>query len=204
MVDIEGEGIKKYVFKNKSVSNLNKSNLIDFISNSKKFNFNSVFDHKGAKLFLKGKEKALKEIILDENFTDEISLESKKNKEKFINIPKMEITKNKPIIISSYKDKRMKKPKDIHDKKNIFKNSNGNEFKKGKHLSTPYISLSEINMFNDKQIKKLKPIKRRTFKNDTKFYSVNNIKQKSFNSIDYMPSDSTIIHLIHDMSNKAY
>ena len=84
--------IKKYeVYKNKSVINIHKSNLIDFISNSNKFNLNSAFDHKGAKSFLKSKEKALKKIIIDDNLYDEKCIKSPKKKNKIFKSSRVRI-----------------------------------------------------------------------------------------------------------------
>ena len=79
--EYEQNSTKKYeVYKNKNVININKSNLINFISNSNKFNLNSAFDHKGAKSFLKSKEKALKKLIIDDNLYDEKYIKSPKKK----------------------------------------------------------------------------------------------------------------------------
>ena len=208
MVDIEEiNSIKKDVFKNKSETNMNKSNLMDFISNSHKFHFNSAFDHKGAKSFLKEKEKALKKIIIDDNMSDEQSIESNKKKHKFLNLPNMDSNENKQIYLSGYNDnKSMKSTKDINHKKEKCKSVNGNEDnKKDKHLkitqkSTQFFSQTELKMFKDKEIKKLKPIKIKEFKSDKKFNNAHK-KQKSYQKIEYRPSDSTLITLIHDMSN---
>lgn len=58
-----------------------QNNLKDFMSNLKKFNFSSAFDHKGAKSFLKSKGKALKEICIDDTLSNEEE-ENKKKEEK--------------------------------------------------------------------------------------------------------------------------
>ena len=55
------------VVKNKESFHTQNNNLINFISNLNKFTFSSAFDYKGAKSFLKSKEKALDKIIIDEN-----------------------------------------------------------------------------------------------------------------------------------------
>ena len=216
---------KDFISKNKSETNINKSNLINFISNSNKFHFNSAFDHKGAKSFLKSKEKALKKIIIDENLDgDEKNIKSKNKNEKFLNVPKMvsnqEIFRlnntNKDIdqhlYLSSFGDKRIKSQKNIHDKKVKFISSYENEDnkednKEKKHLnikpkSIKFYSQSELKMLKDEEIKKLKPIKIKTFKNDRKFNSVKKIEKTNIKRIDIRPSDSSLITLIHEMSNK--
>ena len=210
---------KELISKNKSETNINKSNLIDFISNLKKFNLNSAFDHKGAKSFLKSKEKALKKIIIDENLYDEKSIESNKKKEECLNIPKIGShqdlfrlnNKNKDKnqhYLTSLNDNKNKILNTTHDKEEKLISANENEIinKKDKHLkikkkSTQFYSQSELKMFNDKELKKLKPIKVKTFKNNPKYNSVYNKNTKVFKRIDNRPSNSTLITLINEMSN---
>ena len=210
---------KEFISKNKSETNINKNNLISFISNLNKFNFNSAFDHKGSKLFLKSKEKALKKIIIDDNLYDEKSIESNKKKEEFLNVPKMDSHQelahlniknkdiNQHIYLTNFKDKGIKNLLNLHDKKDKFKSSYEKEDNKEKNnlkvmkKSTKFYSQSELKMFKDKEIRKLKPIKVKTFKNDTKFNSVNKIKTQNFKRIDNRPSNSTLITLINEMSN---
>lgn len=210
---------KELISKNKSETNINKSNLIDFISNLKKFNLNSAFDHKGAKSFLKSKEKALKKIIIDENLYDEKSIESNKKKEECLNIPKIGShqdlfrlnNKNKDKnqhYLTSLNDNKNKILNTTHDKEEKLISANEKEIinKKDKHLkikkkSTQFYSQSELKMFNDKELKKLKPIKVKTFKNNPKYNSVYNKNTKVFKRIDNRPSNSTLITLINEMSN---
>ena len=205
--------IKKYeVYKNKSVINIHKSNLIDFISNSNKFNLNSAFDHKGAKSFLKSKEKALKKIIIDDNLYDEKCIKSPKKKTKYLNLPGLESSqeniRNKStevkehIFFSNVQEHKAKSGKNVYDYNDKYKSSNHNEDSRTKKKerkksdinkkSTKFCSQIELKMYNDKQISKLKPIKVKTFKN---------IKKNYFSKIESRPSDSTIINLIQDMSN---
>ena len=83
--DIESK-IKEYESSTEFLKEQNKcmkdSNLIDFISNTNKFKFDSCFDHKGAKSFLKSKGVALKEISIDDYLIEEKEETKYKNGEK--------------------------------------------------------------------------------------------------------------------------
>ena len=81
--------------------------LLDFISMKNKIIFKSCFDHKGAKQFLKAKDKALEEFTL----IDEIEI---------IDSPKKKILSSKKIHHKYFAKKGKKK---IHKKKNNKYNS---------------------------------------------------------------------------------
>ena len=57
--------------RNKSSKSCDKKSLYDFISSKNKLILKSCFDHRGTKKFLSEKEKALQEIKLSEDITEE-------------------------------------------------------------------------------------------------------------------------------------
>lgn len=119
-----------------------KYNLKDFISNLKRFNFSSAFDHKGAKSFLKSKGKALKEISIDDSLSDgEEQIRKKEEKKKNKNASCKDFNKNitkklkKDMLFYKTKNKSTKNVQllhhhtyDNHSKKR--KKSKKNKFKK--------------------------------------------------------------------------
>ena len=88
-LDNNEENNKIYVWTDYLIKEkISPMSLKSFISNNKKFSFCSAFDRRGAKSFLKSKEKALKEIemnekLLDKKFTKKAS--KKKSSRKTIN-----------------------------------------------------------------------------------------------------------------------
>ena len=214
----------KVVKNEKYFQTQNNNNLINFISNLQKFAFSSAFDYKGAKSFLKSKEKALDKIILDEN------IQSHKNdKKKFIknneNEESPKKTKRKethndisPLSIKNKYQSKIEEMKEEISPKNmtrknhsrkelnnfkIWKNKNDEKIMKDIGLKMPKISSKfrsqiELKMFNDKSLNKIKPIKvpkPKYTQINLKFPELNENKRN--NSIR---SDSSLIQLISEIN----
>ena len=211
------------VIKNEKTFQTNNNNLINFISNLNKFTFSSAFDYKGSKSFLKSKEKALDEILLDENIQNhkndkkkiiknnenEISPKKTKRKKKHNDVSRLSI-KNK------YQSKNEEEKEEISSKNKIIKNHSRkekNKFKIWKNkndekimkdiglkmpkISSKFFSQIELKMFNDKNLNRIKPIKVQKPKythNNLKFPELNNNRNSS------IKSDSSLIQLVNEIN----
>lgn len=214
----------KVIQKEKSFQTQN-NNLINFISNSHKFTFSSAFDHKGAKLFLKSKEKALDEIVIDEdsqshkkdkknllknNADDEGNSNKKKRKEMNTDISPLSI---KSKFQSKIEDEKEEKLYKINARKNhcrkefnnfkFWNNKNDEKIMNDIGLKMPkasskFCSRLELRMFNDKSLNKIKPIKVTKPK-----YTHNNLKFPEFNENNRKAStksDASLIKLVSEIS----
>ena len=215
--------------------NIQNSNLIDFISNANKFKFDSCFDQKGAKLFLKSKRMALKEISIDENLIEEKEeiKDKKREKKRHKSTSSKALDKNVDNRIknglASYKKKirsmknldlfysphttlephvigkkKSKKKQDKSNKENVYiKNIIMDELNIDKRKKKFYSQI-EINMFNDQNIKKLKPIKEKTMKSDLESKKVNTFNANHNNGFDFVKSDnskfdSTLLDIVSEI-----
>ena len=208
-----------------------QNSLKEFISNVKKFNFSSAFDRKGAKSFLKSKGKALQEIDLNENILDEnelkvefknaveikkknasckkirkelkdnmISYKQKIKTMKTINKFKNKIFENKVKFKKSKSKHKKKKPRSSKD--NHFYLSNYiNKGNKDNKKAKKFRSEIELKMMSDKNLKKLKPIKKSCFSMN-KNYNINNNNNDvcPFVRSDTSKTDSTLFHLVSEFT----
>lgn len=163
-INIE-KNINKYYFGKTKFSN----NLKNFISNRKKFILKSAFDKKGAKLFLKSKEEALKKINLEEEIlfhkiSDEklhIKNEEFKSIKTYNELEKKKLSYRKGKKMNSLKLNKKKGKYQLNVENSNIDNENSIEKKKSKNKRNPskFCSKIELRMYNDKDINKLKPIK---------------------------------------------
>ena len=201
--------------------------LMEFISNTNKFNFSSAFDRKGAKSFLKSKGEALQKIDLNEYILDEnerkVEVNKKDGETRKKNVSckgfNKKIRKELKDNMISYKQK-VKSMKSINQfKKKVFENQEKIK-KKSKHKhkdkirssknntcflteflnkeinidnkkSKKFMSQMELKMISDKDVSKLKPIKKNN-------YTLNNnpIINNSFIRSDSSKTNSTLFHLV--------
>mgnify|MGYP006988927341 FL=1 len=169
------------VIKNEKSFHTQNNNLINFISDLHKFKFSSEFDHKGAKLFLKSKEKALDEIVIDEGMQshkkDKKKIIKKNEDDKESSIKKKRKEINTDISPLSIKNKYQSKIDEVKEetssKNKVRKNHSRKEFNNFKFwknkddekimndiglkmpkISSKFCSRIELNMFNDKNLNK--------------------------------------------------
>ena len=208
------------VVKNEEYFQAQNNNLINFISNFQKFSFTSAFDYKGAKSFLKSKEKALDKIVIDENIQNHKN--NIKNKEDEAENPKKRkrketYTEISPLSIKNkYHSKIDDEKKEISPKNKLRKNhskkeintfkimKNKNEKKimndiglKMPKIPSKFCSRIELRMFNDKNLNRIKPIKVPKPK-----YTHNNLKFPEFeknNMNNSIRSDSSLIKLVSEI-----
>lgn len=237
--DIESK-IKEYESSTGFLKEQNKymqnSNLINFISNTNKFKFNSCFDHKGAKSFLKSKGMALKEISIDDYLIEEKEEIKYKKGEKRSHKSASSKALDKETIkqirkgLASYKKKirsmknlnlfynphttlelqiigknKPKKKQHKSNKENVYLTSIiKDEFNLDKRKIKKFYSQIEINMFNDKNLKKLKPIREKTIKSDLRSKIVYTFNAKhnydfSFVKSDSSKVDSTLLEIVSEI-----
>lgn len=164
----------------------------------KKFIFNSAFDHKGSKQFLNSKKLALKHIIIDEDNSSSNDTQNEKNH------PQTAIFQTIKDRAKSTNDIFLLEHNHLKNKANELSNDkNKNNHKKQyyksvvtkelniKKIIKKFLSLEELKMFKDKNINKIKPIKKLEFikENNKKFYPF--VETDNSNSID-----SSIINLV--------
>ena len=212
------------VVKNKESFHTQNNNLINFISNLQKFAFSSAFDYKGAKSFLKSKEKALDKIVIDETI-----LNHKSDKKKFIKNNENEESPKKTKRKETYNDisplsiknkyqskiEEMKEeisPKNMtrknHSRKElnnfkIWKNKNDEKIMKDIGLKMPKISSKfrsqiELKMHNDKSLNRIKPIKVSKPKYTQNILKFPELRKNKRNSS--IRSDSSLIQLISEIN----
>ena len=222
IIDDKTEYLKNNNIDNKISEKPCQKNLQYFISNTKKFKFSSAFDHKGAKSFLKSKGKALKEISIDDNSSEQEEKDMKKNsslkihnkdtnkkKKKDITSDNEKIkTTNHDTINNSHSDntlkiKKKKKLESYIDNQIYIRKFLNEEFNVKKKKAKKFCSQIELKMFNDKSLYKLKPIKEKIVKVHK------NIKEQNFNNnrintdfsfvnIDTSHSDSTLLNIVSE------
>ena len=162
----EINGLLPSKFKSDTV-HLNLSNFFQ-----KKIKFSSAFDHKGSRQFLHSKKAALEKIVMDDNShhssnndsdtqneSDKQKIKLKKTKKQ-----KKQVKSSNNLIFFSnnlLNNKNQRKSTSIkyNTKSNLIKTS----VTKNLHLQKKYHKYSsslELKMFKDKEIKKIKPIKK--------------------------------------------
>ena len=215
------------VNKNERSFKSQNNNLINFISNLHKFSFSSAFDYKGAKSFLKSKEKALDEIVIDGNMQfhkndknknkniknnrdEEGNSKETKRKETHTDISPLSIKNKyqskfedeKDEISSKIKIRKNHSRKELNNFK-FLQNKNEEKIMKDIGLKMPKVSSKfcsniELKMFNDKSLSKIKPIKVPKPKN-----THTNLKFTEFNKNkrnSSIRSDSSLMQLVSEIS----
>ena len=181
--------------------NKTKTNINCLIN--KKFKFNSAFDQKGAKNFLKSKKIALQPIILDDK-SDSCS-ETGRNQRKINLIKKKRYSKGKRTLIDNAKKNKIRSCTNIcfidqdikfNNNNDNIKNSKDFRYSSKKDLIKKkkiirYFSSHELKMFGNKEIKKIKSIK----KNKKKLNS-----QQNFGDLSFLEkNDNSIIDILSEM-----
>ena len=172
------ESIKaKEIIKEKSPLDLNpksfKSDKInDDIQNffKKKIKFNSAFDHKGSKHFLHSKKAALQQIVIDDDSSNNDSdTQSGTIKKTFKQRHVKTYINNKALssndLFNATNNNLKNKTKDYSKDKNFRKGNMirtlvTNELNIHKRLNKNFSS-QELKMFGDREIRKIKPIKKK-------------------------------------------
>lgn len=218
---------EKYLYSGDQKRSISKTRTDKNSIINKKFKLSSAFDHKGSKHFLNSKKIALQQIVLDdETCLDESETEMETNKAK--DSPKYRKYTCKRSLPNDDKKKHLKvSMKDIN-KKNIIINKNKPEKMKSTNINNPFrkvypsstnnqrylskksniinkevvshkfYSNQEIKMFEDKDIKKIKPIKKsnKEIDNESENKKNNNIAE----NISFMEkNDSSIIDIITNL-----
>ena len=211
---------EKYLYKNEKKRSISKTktNINSLIK--KKFKLSSAFDHKGSKHFLNSKKIALQQIILDDNTssgdsdTENDTNEKAKNSKKYrkysckISLPNSELKKHLKVSLQNDQNKKninKKSPEkmkstSVNDplKKMFASSTNNQHYLSKKNISHKFFSNQEIKMFEDKDIKKIKPIKKTN--KEIKIEGENKNKNKKSNiveNISFMDrNDSSIIDII--------
>ena len=171
--------LRQLKFQNKKIRNIN-DNLNNFFM--KKINFSSAFDHKGCKQFLNSKKEALQLIVLDEDnlssHNEGNEIQDDKYNLKKLNYQNILIENGRPksshnlMELSNKSDNNGKskdKKKFIRNEKNkekkyhvhhhhVHKTLVEKEFRIKKKFNK-FFSSQELKMFEDKDIRKIKPIK---------------------------------------------
>jgi hypothetical protein len=178
----------------------------------KKIRFNSAFDHKGSKQFLKSKKLALQHIIIDENNSSSNESDTQNESNKRAKSPKL---KHPKTTVIKKVENRAKSSNNIfflkHDNlKNKAYETSNNKNKKlfVKSLVTKelninkkinkFFSSQELKMFHDKEINKIKPIK--NYENNSKINKENKQKLFPFVESDNNKSiDSSLFNMVSQM-----
>ena len=155
----------------------------------KKMHFNSAFDHKGTKQFLKSKKLALENIIIEDNNSSNNDSDTQNESDKQKKSPKMKYPKttiikkdrNRPkssnnIFLLGHDNLKNKAHEMSHsnkkdNKKPFVKSLVSKELNIHTKLNKYFFSSQELKMFQDKDINKIKPIK--------KFINNLNIRKKN-------------------------
>ena len=194
-----GKGVPPSLLKiNKTKTNINC--LIN-----KKFKLDSAFDQKGAKNFLKSKKIALKQIILEDNDeSSESSSENGSRKPKNNSMKKKRYNSRKKVLTDDVNKNKIQSCTNIclFNQNNKYNNDNMKNSKDIKYSSTKelvnkkkirrFLSTHELKMLGNKEIKKIKAIKKVP---KTKFNNQKNNEDISF--LD--KNDSSIIDILSEM-----
>ena len=197
-----------------SKTRTNKNSLI-----KKKFKLSSAFDHKGSKHFLNSKKIALQQIILNDdnsiddsdtaNDTNEKTKETKKIRKYSCkrSLPNDEIKNHLKVALNVDQNKKKinkrspekMKSTSVNDplKKMFASSTNNQHYLSKKNISHKFFSNQEIKMFEDKDIKKIKPIKKtnKEIKNENE--NKNKNSKNIGENISFMErNDSSIIDII--------
>ena len=136
---------------------------------SKKIRFNSAFDHKGSKHFLHSKNAALQQIVIDEDSSNNDSdTESGSIKKKYKHRHVKTVINNKALsssdlvkVVNNNLKNKMQDSKDKNFRKgNMIRTLVTNELNVHKRLNKNFSS-QELKMFGDREIRKIKPIKKK-------------------------------------------
>ena len=170
----------------------------------KKIKFNSAFDQKGSKYFLHSKKAALQQIIIDENDspindsdTQSRSIKRKKFKQShvqtYINKNKAQSSNNLVNLMNNnLKNKSQYSKHKNYRKESMIRTLVTNELNVHKRLNKNF-SLQELKMFGDREIRKIKPIK----KNINEEKDDNENKQKFFPFVESENSiDSSLFNMV--------
>lgn len=196
---------------------LKKENITKVITNidsnidslvNKKFKLNSAFDHKGSKNFLNSKKIALQQIILDDDESTDsdpknLIIKQKKDSNKHKKFCGKSLTKEERIHVNSNNPTVMKNSikKKKGEKKllneyfsnvigsSINNKKNFNNKKTNEKLPHKFYSNQELKMFEDKEIKKIRSIKKNKRKSKKK-----NIVNENISFIE--KNDSSIFDII--------
>lgn len=178
----------------------------------KKIRFNSAFDHKGSKQFLKSKKLALKHIIIDEKNSSSNESDTENESNKRTKSPKL---KHPKTTVIKKVENRAKSSNHIfflnHDNlKNKAYETSNNKNKKVfiKSLVTKELNINkkinkffsshELKMFHDKEINKIKPIK--NYENPSKINKETKQKLFPFVESDNNKSiDSSLFNMVSQM-----
>jgi hypothetical protein len=218
---------ERHIYRNEqkrsiSKTRTNKNSLI-----KKKFKLSSAFDHKGSKHFLNSKKIALQQIILNDdnsiddsdtaNDTNEKTKETKKIRKYSCkrSLPNDEIKNHLKVALNVDQNKKKinkrspekMKSTSVNDLfKRMFASSTNNQHylsKKNitskKVVSHKFFSNQEIKMFEDKDIKKIKPIKKtnKEIKNENENENKNKNSKNIVDNVSFMErNDSSIIDII--------
>ena len=195
-----GKGVRPSLLKiNKTKININS--LIN-----KKFKFNSAFDEKGAKNFLKSKKIALQQIILDDGDENNESSETERKKAKNNSLKKWRRNTRKRVLTNDSKKNKIHSCTNVclYNQNNKSNNNNDNiKSSKDIHYSSNkelinkkkirrFLSSHELKMFENKEIKKIKAIKKVS---KTKFNNEKNNEDISF----LEKNDTSIIDILSEM-----
>ena len=143
----------------------------------KKIKFNSAFDHKGSKHFLHSKNAALQQIVIDDDSSNnESDTQSRSIKKKYkqrhvktyINNKALSSSDLANVMNNNLKNKTQdSKDKNLR-KENMIRTLVINELNVNKRLNKNFSS-QELKMLGDREIRKIKPIKKKKGdKNDDK------------------------------------
>ena len=170
---------EKFISDINNANELKRENINKIMTNihsliNKQFKLNPAFDHKGSKNFLNSKKIALQQIILDDD--ESIDFEPKNETNKNLknsnkNIGGKSLKEEEKNIINytnannSFKKKKEEKKIIKEYFTNIYKSSTNNRKyfsnkKTNKKLHHKFYSNHELKMFKDKEIKKIKSIKK--------------------------------------------
>ena len=136
---------------------------------SKKIRFNSAFDHKGSKHFLHSKNAALQQIVIDEDSSNNDSdTQSGSIKKKYKHRHVKTVINNKALsssdlvkVVNNNLKNKMQDSKDKNFRKgNMIRTLVTNELNVHKRLNKNFSS-QELKMFGDREIRKIKPIKKK-------------------------------------------
>jgi hypothetical protein len=171
----------------------------------KKIQFNSAFDHKGSKHFLHSKKAALQQIVLDDNDSSNndsdtqsgSNLQKKylKNRHPQTCITNKSQSTNNIVNVFNFNNNLRNRTQDSKEqnnrKENLIRTLVTNELNVHKKLNKNFSS-QELKMFQDKEISKIKPIKKvKKEKND------NENKQRVFPFVEGENSiDSSLFNMV--------
>ena len=134
----------------------------------KKIKFNSAFDQKGSKHFLHSKKAALEQIVIDDDSSNNDSdTQSRSIKKKYKHRHVNSCINNKAFssnnLVNVMSNNLKNKTQDFKEKnfrkENMIRTLVTNELNVHKRLNKNFSS-QELKMFGDKEIRKIKPIKK--------------------------------------------